>query len=303
MKKLTVTVGIPAYNEEENIGLLLDSLLKQTQKTIDIKKIIVISDGSIDKTVSVVKRYDKKVKCIAGRKRLGQPSRLNQLFSLCKTDVLVYLDADTICKNNFTIENLVSKFKLNKTVGLVAGKRWPLPARTFIESAVNNYIFARNSIEKYYNLGKTSLPIHGFLAFSKIFLKKFKIPKGIINNDVYSYFWCIKSNFKYIYAKNALIYYRTAGSVADYIRQMIRYIIGRQQLNYYFERSIIMTSETLPKSLSLRIMLFQLKRNPLAYIFLKLLTLTCLLYSKLNPRIPKVTWSEIESSKKLSFIN
>jgi len=55
MKKLiTVSIGIPAYNEEANIGKLLSSLIKQKEAGFIIKEIIVVSDQSTDKTDEIV---------------------------------------------------------------------------------------------------------------------------------------------------------------------------------------------------------------------------------------------------------
>ena len=56
-KKLTVTIGIPAYNEEKNIGRLLRALLRQKTNGLSIKKIIVISDASTDKTSQIVRGF------------------------------------------------------------------------------------------------------------------------------------------------------------------------------------------------------------------------------------------------------
>ena len=49
-KKLTVSVGIPAYDEEANIKSLLEAILQQRQENFILKSIIVVSDGSTDRT-------------------------------------------------------------------------------------------------------------------------------------------------------------------------------------------------------------------------------------------------------------
>ena len=50
VKKQTVTIGIPAYNEEQNIGVLLSKLLAQKQIHYKLKEILIYLDGSIDHT-------------------------------------------------------------------------------------------------------------------------------------------------------------------------------------------------------------------------------------------------------------
>ncbi|HUV47082.1 MAG TPA: glycosyltransferase [Candidatus Bathyarchaeia archaeon] len=300
-KKLTVSIGIPAYNEEKNIGNLLKSLLRQKEKTIEIKEIIVASDGSTDNTVSLVRSFkEPRICCIEGRLRLGKPSRLNQLFTQLKTDILVILDADTICKDQLTIERLVSGFSQDKNVGLVTGNRQPLPAKTFIENAVNNYIYARNSVSEKFDFGNTGYSTHGFLAYSKKFLHNFHIPPDILNDDAFSYFTCITSSFKHIYIKRAVAYSRYAGTPLDYFKQMTRYITGGFQLQNYFDKNLVTNSINLPLRIQLQIMMYQAIRNPLGYIVLKLLTLTSCLCCKRKCRSYNVTWTPIITSKSLT---
>ena len=57
MKKLRISIGIPAYNEGGNIARLLRSVLGQKKREL-IDEIIVISDGSSDNTVSEVKTFN-----------------------------------------------------------------------------------------------------------------------------------------------------------------------------------------------------------------------------------------------------
>ncbi len=57
MKKISVIV--PAYNAENNIGKTLDALLNQTLEEIEI---VVINDGSKDNTLKVLKKYQKEIR-------------------------------------------------------------------------------------------------------------------------------------------------------------------------------------------------------------------------------------------------
>ncbi len=54
---MDISVGVIAYNEENNIANLLDSLLKQSAR---IKEIVVVSSGSTDKTNEIVKEFIAK---------------------------------------------------------------------------------------------------------------------------------------------------------------------------------------------------------------------------------------------------
>ena len=50
-KKLTVTIGIPAYNEQENISCLLRSIIKQKAWSYRLQSVVVVCDGSTDGTL------------------------------------------------------------------------------------------------------------------------------------------------------------------------------------------------------------------------------------------------------------
>ena len=72
MKK-SVSIGIPAYNEEENIKILLSSVLAQKQDNFIIKEIVVVSDGSTDETGNrVLEIRNKIIKLFKNNQRIGQ---------------------------------------------------------------------------------------------------------------------------------------------------------------------------------------------------------------------------------------
>ena len=110
-KKLTVTVGISALNEETNIGTMLRAVLAQRGDNFVLKEIMVISDGSTDNTVGKVREIkDKRITVIVGKKREGMNTRLNYLFAHFQSDVLIKMDADILPQNESVISLLISPF-------------------------------------------------------------------------------------------------------------------------------------------------------------------------------------------------
>src|SRR6185437_3351645 len=106
MKRTTVSIGIPAFNEQANINQLLTLLLSQTGSNITLEKIFVISDGSTDKTdAEVAKIHDPRIYFSDDRKRLGKSARLNEIVKLNTSDVLILMDADVV----FNDKKLLSK--------------------------------------------------------------------------------------------------------------------------------------------------------------------------------------------------
>jgi glycosyltransferase involved in cell wall biosynthesis len=52
-----LTVIVPAYNEENNLGKTLHSII---EADYPIKQIIVVDDGSTDKTYTIASKYKRK---------------------------------------------------------------------------------------------------------------------------------------------------------------------------------------------------------------------------------------------------
>ena len=64
-KMSIITIIIPVYNGEKTIQRCLDSVLRQSSKRIE--EIIIVDDGSTDKTVEIIKalaEQDTRIHCI-----------------------------------------------------------------------------------------------------------------------------------------------------------------------------------------------------------------------------------------------
>ena len=113
--KLTVTVGIAAYNEDNNIQNLLRSIITQKEIDFHVKEIIIISDGSSDKTVEKVRGVqDKRITLLDEKERVGQNVRQNSIFKKAKGDIIVLLEADTILKDSKYLYELIKPFIAKK---------------------------------------------------------------------------------------------------------------------------------------------------------------------------------------------
>ena len=98
--ELTVTVLIPARNEEDNIGQVLSSLREQTYINYDV---IVLNDRSEDYTAKIVNQFldtDLSIQLIEGVPTppgwLGKHWACHQLSSKATGDFWLFMDADTV---------------------------------------------------------------------------------------------------------------------------------------------------------------------------------------------------------------
>ena len=113
-----ISVIIPAFNEEESIGLVIKSLPQKK-----IKEIIVVNNGSTDKTAYIAKEHGARVvdeayrgygaACLKGVSELNEP------------EIVVFLDGDF---SDFPeeIESLVNPI-INNQADFVLGSRMLLP--------------------------------------------------------------------------------------------------------------------------------------------------------------------------------
>ncbi|PKM86845.1 MAG: glycosyl transferase family 2 [Firmicutes bacterium HGW-Firmicutes-12] len=87
---MTVSVVIPAYNEEKYISGVLAPL----QGIEAIREVIVVSDGSTDNTVSEAKKWN--VAIINIEHNIGKGGAMYAGFKAAKEDYILFLDADLI---------------------------------------------------------------------------------------------------------------------------------------------------------------------------------------------------------------
>lgn len=91
----SVSVIIPAYNEEANVKRLVRDAIKSVSSYAKKYEIIVVDDGSADNTfkeVSSIKNNNLKI--IQNRKNLGKTLTMVKCFKIAKGDIVSFIDAD-----------------------------------------------------------------------------------------------------------------------------------------------------------------------------------------------------------------
>jgi len=108
-----VSVVIPVYNGQAFIGRAIESILRQTHPA---NEIIVVNDGSQDRTLEVVEGFGGCVKVITTPNR-GVSSARNTGISACTSTFIAFLDADDEWSNN-KIERQMQFLAKHPDVGL-----------------------------------------------------------------------------------------------------------------------------------------------------------------------------------------
>ena len=114
---MEITIGIPAYNEEDNISKIIKKLQKITNK------IIVCDDGSNDSTAKIAKEMGVLV--IQHEKNLGYGAAIRSIFLKAReenSELLITLDSD----GQHRIEDIQTVLKplKNGEADLVIGSRF-----------------------------------------------------------------------------------------------------------------------------------------------------------------------------------
>ncbi len=122
--RLTVSVLVPARNEENNIIKCLESLYRQTYPK-DLFEVVIIDDNSTDKTHEVVREYirDKpNYKLIRKIDDENKPTFKKQALKLAldsvRNEIVMTIDADTVANQRW-IELMIAQY--TNDTGLVAG--------------------------------------------------------------------------------------------------------------------------------------------------------------------------------------
>ncbi|WP_306317759.1 MULTISPECIES: bifunctional polysaccharide deacetylase/glycosyltransferase family 2 protein [unclassified Streptomyces] len=113
-----VTVLVPAYNEEAGIGATLRSLLASTHQRLQI---IVIDDGSSDRTVEIADEYarrDPRIQVVC-QPNSGKAAALNHGLKYTRCPYVVMVDSDTVFEAD-AIQRLVQPLA-HPAVGAVSG--------------------------------------------------------------------------------------------------------------------------------------------------------------------------------------
>lgn len=132
-----------AYNEERHIEETLKDLLKCSS----VGEIIVVNDGSKDKTLEILKKYKDKIKLISYKKNRGKGFALYTGIRASNGEIVVFLDAH--------LKNLKDKHIKKLTEPILAGKA--------------NYVLARRN-------SKYEVKMISNLTGERAYLKQILLP-------------------------------------------------------------------------------------------------------------------------------
>jgi len=116
-----ISIILPAYNEEKNIGFMIDNI-STFFKNINLSyEIIIVNDGSEDRTEKVLNEYKKinNIIVVSHIKNLGYGATLRDGFNAAKGDLIFFTDSD----RQFDIKDIIPFLDRIKENDFVIGYR------------------------------------------------------------------------------------------------------------------------------------------------------------------------------------
>jgi glycosyltransferase involved in cell wall biosynthesis len=119
MKSL-VSILIPAYNAENWIAYALQSAVGQTWPR---KEIIVVDDGSKDRTAEVARRFASKELAVISKQNEGAAATRNYALRLSQGDYIQWLDADDVLAPD-KIERQLASLREDDSERILLSSAW-----------------------------------------------------------------------------------------------------------------------------------------------------------------------------------
>jgi len=221
--KLRCSVGVTAYNEEANIGRLLEALLTQHTRDVEIVEIIVVASACTDNTVPIVESYTAEyplVKLFTQARREGKTSAINVFLANAGEDICVLESGDTLPHED-AIENLVRMFR-DPAVGMTGAQKVAVNTPDHVVGLLS---YLRLKMEHQLCL---EIPRLGELvAFRKILDR---LPPDVAMDEAFVEAFAVQRGLQVRYAPDAVVYSMGPQTVSDFVKQRRRNYAGHLYL-------------------------------------------------------------------------
>ena len=175
-----VAVIIPAYNEEDRIGQVLEAVAKCSL----VDEIIVVNDGSTDKTAQIASSYP--VKLVNRAQNGGKGAAMQSGIKATAAQILAFIDADLIKLTPKHLEDMISPLIGEGNVLMTVGKFKGGRLRTDLAQKIVPFISGQRVFRRSFLQGIPDFSRSGFgveVVITK-HAKKIKAPvKEVILRD------------------------------------------------------------------------------------------------------------------------
>jgi poly-beta-1,6 N-acetyl-D-glucosamine synthase len=227
--KPSVAVIVPSYNEEKVITKTIKSLLESTYHKLEI---IVVDDGSSDKTYEIAKQkygHNHRVK-IFTKENAGKSTAINFGVAHTTAEIIIVIDADTIIEKN-AIDILVKDFA-HPEVGAIAGNARVGNRMNFItKMQAFEYITSQNLDRRAFGILNCIRVVPGAIGAWR---KSLIVQQGGFHDDTLAEdtdltLRILRAGYKVLYEEKAIAYTEAPHTIAGLLKQRFRWMFGTLQ--------------------------------------------------------------------------
>ena len=260
----SVSVLIPAFNEEKVLSRTIETVLEAAYPD---KEIIVIDDGSTDRTYQIARRYEHRGVKVIRRPNGGKASALNHGTLFARGEIIVIVDADSqVCKG--TLIELVQPFR-DHEVAAVAGNIKVLNRCNWLTRCqALEYIASINIFRRAMDVFGSVTVVPGALG---AYRRESLVSGGLYDPDtlVEDFDVTIKAlkSGKVVQASNSAVSYTEAPqNIGDLFRQRLRWYRGNFQTLWKHHDAALNSRFGFLQKLSFPFMVISMTFLPLAGI-------------------------------------
>jgi len=221
--KIRCSIGVTAYNEEANIGRLLQALIEQRLYQVQIAEIIVVASGCTDRTVEIVREYaacDPRIQLHIQDRREGKTSAINMFLAHAQERICVLESGDTLPHED-AIENLVRMFR-DPAVGMTGAQKVAVNTPDHVVGLLS---YLRLKMEHQLCL---EIPRLGeLIAFRKLLDR---LPPDVAMDEAFVELFAVQRGLQVRYAPDAVVYSMGPQTVSDFVKQRRRNYAGHLYL-------------------------------------------------------------------------
>lgn len=216
---MKVSIVITLLNEEESVSKLLDSLRFQTKK---VDEIVIVDGGSNDKTVEIIRHFQKKNKKIKLLvEKCSRAKGRNIGIDIARNEIIAITDAGCIAHKKW-LERITKPF-VNKEVDVVAGF-YKMTGKTAFQKALSTYLGVLPS-----QFDANYLPSTRSIAFKKeLWLKVGGFPEKLADTaeDTVFNYRIVQSGANIARVKNAVVEWGMVGTLREAFSKFFLYAKG-----------------------------------------------------------------------------
>lgn len=228
------SVCVPAFNEERNIGSLLDALMGQETEGVRIQEIVVVSSGSTDRTDDIVReaeQRDSRIRLVKESARRGKASAINTfLEQAASADVCVVESADTIPAPG-TFELLHRPFEA-ANVGMTGARPIPTNGTDCFTGYASHLLWTLHHVISKENPGCPKLG--ELIAFRREIVER--LPVDTSADEAWIQAAAFAKGYRTVYVPEAVVWNRGPSSMRDFINQRRRiynsHLVLRSKTDY-----------------------------------------------------------------------